>query len=107
MIDIFLKAKATCISISTTTEDSGIVLGQAVAKALGDKQGIARYGLPICPWTRRSPASRRRLGAALPRVEGGFHRSKIRDMDTELFRSGSGPSPSMPASRCMSRRSMA
>ena len=28
-----------------TVEDTGIVLGQAFAKALGDKSGIERYGL--------------------------------------------------------------
>jgi len=32
-----------------TVEDSGIVLGQAIAKALGDKQGIRRYGSVILP----------------------------------------------------------
>lgn len=32
-----------------TTEDVGIVLGQAVAQALGDKRGIARYGEATLP----------------------------------------------------------
>src|SRR5262245_41258721 len=32
-----------------TTEDIGIVLGQAVAQALGDKHGIARYGSATLP----------------------------------------------------------
>lgn len=32
-----------------TVEDTGIVLGQAVAKALGDKSGIARYGSAYIP----------------------------------------------------------
>ena len=54
LIDISLKAKGDLhIDFHHTTEDAGIVLGQAVAKALGDKKGIARYGLPICRWTRR------------------------------------------------------
>ena len=45
LIDITLKAKGDLhIDQHHTTEDSGIVLGQAIAKALGDKQGIARYG---------------------------------------------------------------
>lgn len=32
-----------------TVEDTGIVLGQAIAKALGDKKGICRYGSFILP----------------------------------------------------------
>lgn len=32
-----------------TVEDTGIVLGQAITSALGDKQGIRRYGSVILP----------------------------------------------------------
>ena len=50
LIDITLKAEGDLhIDQHHTTEDSGIVLGQAVAKALGDKQGITRYGFAYLP----------------------------------------------------------
>ena len=32
-----------------TVEDTGIVLGQAIAQAVGDKKGITRYGSQILP----------------------------------------------------------
>ena len=32
-----------------TVEDTGIVLGQAIARAVGDKKGIKRYGYFILP----------------------------------------------------------
>ncbi len=32
-----------------TIEDTGIVLGQAIKKAIGDKKGIRRYGQRILP----------------------------------------------------------
>ena len=32
-----------------TIEDTGIVLGQAIAQALGDKAGIKRYGYFVLP----------------------------------------------------------
>lgn len=32
-----------------TVEDTGIVLGQAIAKAVGDKKGIRRYGFFVLP----------------------------------------------------------
>ena len=33
-----------------TIEDTGIVLGEAIRKAAGDKAGIVRYGSAYCPW---------------------------------------------------------
>src|SRR5262245_65871051 len=50
LIDITLKAKGDLhIDFHHTTEDCGIVLGQAVAKALGSKQGIVRYASVYLP----------------------------------------------------------
>ncbi|NOU08073.1 MAG: imidazoleglycerol-phosphate dehydratase HisB [Hyphomicrobiaceae bacterium] len=88
LIDITLKAKGDLhIDFHHTVEDSGIVLGQAVAKALGDKLGITRYASVDLP-----------MDEALTRVSidvSGrpyliwnvtFSRDKVGDMDTELFR---------------------
>ncbi len=50
LIDIKLGAKGDLhIDFHHTTEDTGIVLGQAVAKALGDLAGIRRFGAALIP----------------------------------------------------------
>ena len=49
-IDLEIKAKGDLhIDAHHTIEDVGITLGQAVAKALGDKKGITRYGHAYVP----------------------------------------------------------
>ena len=88
LIDITLKAEGDLhIDQHHTTEDAGIVLGQAVAKALGDKSGIARFGFAYLPMDET-------LTRVALDVSGRpflvwnvkFTRSKIGEMDTELFR---------------------
>ncbi|WP_277586528.1 imidazoleglycerol-phosphate dehydratase HisB [Psychrobacillus antarcticus] len=50
LFDASIKAKGdTYIDDHHTTEDIGIVLGQAVKEALGDKKGIKRYGNAYVP----------------------------------------------------------
>ena len=50
MIDIELKASGDLqIDAHHTVEDIGITIGQAVAKAIGDKKGIRRYGHAYVP----------------------------------------------------------
>ena len=50
MIDLQVKATGDLhIDAHHTVEDIGITLGQAVAKALGDKKGIRRYGHAYVP----------------------------------------------------------
>lgn len=50
MVDLTVKAKGdTHIDDHHTVEDIGITLGQAIAKAVGDKKGIARYGHSYVP----------------------------------------------------------
>ena len=48
--DLFLQAKGDIdVDFHHTVEDTGLVLGQAVSKALGERKGIRRYGHAITP----------------------------------------------------------
>ena len=50
MVDLAVKAEGDLhIDAHHTVEDVGIVIGQAIAKALGDKAGLARYGHAYVP----------------------------------------------------------
>lgn len=50
LFDLSLKTKGDLeVDSHHTVEDTGIVLGQALSKALGDKQGIKRYGTAFVP----------------------------------------------------------
>ncbi len=88
LMDIKLAAKGDLhIDFHHTTEDTGIVLGQAVAKALGDRVGITRYADVLLPMDET-------LTRVAIDVSGrpylvwnvNFSRPKLGDMDTELFR---------------------
>ncbi|HTL48480.1 MAG TPA: imidazoleglycerol-phosphate dehydratase HisB [Verrucomicrobiae bacterium] len=50
LFDLEVKAKGDLeVDIHHTNEDTGITLGQALTKALGDKKGIKRYGFFTVP----------------------------------------------------------
>ena len=88
LIDIELEAKGDLhIDFHHTAEDCGIVLGQAVARALGDKTGITRYAslhLPMDETLTRVAIDVSGRPYLIWKVD--FSRPKIGDMDTELFR---------------------
>jgi imidazoleglycerol-phosphate dehydratase len=88
LVVIHLKATGDLhIDLHHTTEDSGIVLGEAIAKALGDKKGIKRYAHAYIPMdetlTRVSLDISNRpylVWKVKLKVE------KLGEMDTELFK---------------------
>lgn len=88
LIDIALSCEGDLhIDQHHTTEDSGIVLGQALAEALGDKAGITRYGacyLPMDETLTRVALDVSGRPFLVWKVE--FTRPKVGTMDTELFR---------------------
>ncbi|MBL8250238.1 MAG: imidazoleglycerol-phosphate dehydratase HisB [Candidatus Competibacter sp.] len=88
LIDLEIEARGDLhIDAHHTVEDIGITLGQAVARTLGDKRGIRRYGHAYVP-----------LDEALSRVvidcsgrpgleyQVDFPRARIGEFDVDLFR---------------------
>jgi imidazoleglycerol-phosphate dehydratase len=88
LIDIDLEAKGDLhIDFHHTVEDCGIVLGQAIAAALGDKAGITRYAsveLPMDECLTRVAIDVSGRPYLVWNVT--FTRAKLGEMDTELFR---------------------
>lgn len=87
LIDLEVSARGdTEIDLHHTVEDIGITLGQALAKAVGDKKGLMRYGHAYVP-----------LDEALSRVVVDFSgrpslhwhvefpRARVADFDVDLF----------------------
>jgi imidazoleglycerol-phosphate dehydratase len=88
LIDLELSAKGDLhIDFHHTTEDTGIVIGQAVSKALGDRRGIQRYGSALIPMDET--LTRVALDASnRPYLiwKVAFTRQKLGEFDTELFK---------------------
>ncbi len=88
LIDITLEAKGDLhIDFHHTTEDTGIVIGEAVSKALGNRAGIKRYGDAMIPMDET--LTRVALDASnRPYLiwKVAFSRAKLGEMDTELFK---------------------
>ena len=70
-----------------TIEDTGIVLGQAIAEALSDKKGIKRYGSFLLPMDETLALCAIDLsGRPYLNFNAEFTVEKIEDFDTEMFR---------------------
>jgi imidazoleglycerol-phosphate dehydratase len=88
LIDLEVEAKGDLhIDYHHTTEDVGIAVGEAVAKALGERKGIARFGQAL------SPMDETLTEVALDASNRpylvwkvAFSKPKLGEMDTELFR---------------------
>jgi imidazoleglycerol-phosphate dehydratase len=88
LMDITLKAQGDLhIDFHHTTEDTGYVVGEAVAKALGDRRGIARWGdalIPMDETLTRVALDCSNRPYLVWKVK--FSRPKLGEMDTELFK---------------------
>jgi imidazoleglycerol-phosphate dehydratase len=84
--DLTIKAKGDVqIDGHHTTEDIGIVLGQAALSALGDKSGIARYGWATIPMDEaRATAAIDLCGRAFFVWEVTLPKAKLGTWDVEL-----------------------
>lgn len=70
-----------------TIEDTGIVLGKAIAEALGDKAGIRRYGYFILPMDEVLALSAIDLsGRPYLKYDAEFTVPQLGTMDTEMVR---------------------
>ena len=88
LIDIALRATGDLhIDDHHTVEDCGIVLGQALAQAMGDKRGIRRYGACNLPMDDAQVACALDLSGRPYLVWNiDFPTAKIGTFDTELVR---------------------
>jgi imidazoleglycerol-phosphate dehydratase len=88
LIDLKVRAQGDLhVDFHHTTEDTAIVIGQAVKKALGDYAGIQRFGSALIPMDEtltRVAIDISNRPYLIWKVD--FPRPKIGEMDTELFR---------------------
>lgn len=88
LMDLKLRAKGDLhIDFHHTTEDTGIAVGQAVHKALGERRGIVRYAsatIPMDETLTRVSIDVSDRPYLIWKVD--FSKPKLGDMDTELFR---------------------
>ena len=88
LIDLTVKATGDLhVDAHHLVEDVGIVLGQAFARALGDKKGVNRYGAACIPMDEalsRCVLDLSGRGVCVWNV--AFPTEKVGDIDTEVFK---------------------
>lgn len=88
LIDLKVRAQGDLhIDYHHTTEDTGIVMGQAVAKALGSPKGIRRFGQALIPMDEtltRVALDVSKRPYLIWHVQ--MPKPKLGEMDTELFK---------------------
>ncbi|MGL3823148.1 imidazoleglycerol-phosphate dehydratase HisB [Sphingopyxis sp. R3-92] len=87
LIDISMAVKGDLhIDQHHTVEDSALALGEAVAQALGDKRGIARYGEAHAPMDETLTRCALDIsGRPYCVYKSGFSQPRLGEMDTEMF----------------------
>ena len=88
MLDLAIRAEGDLhIDAHHTIEDTGIVLGQAIRQALGDKAGITRFGFAATPMDEAlCEAAIDLSGRGVLVFDIDFERPMLGDMDTQLVR---------------------
>ena len=88
LMDLTVKAKGDLhIDFHHTTEDTGIVIGEAVRDALGDLKGITRYASALIPMDETLTRVALDISGRPYLIwKVDFSKPKLGDMDTELFK---------------------
>lgn len=88
LFDLEVKVKGDIeVDSHHTIEDTGIVLGQAIAKALGEKSGIKRYGYFILPMDETLAMCAVDLsGRPYLKYSADFTVPRLGTMDTEMVK---------------------
>lgn len=88
LMDLEVKVKGDLhIDGHHTTEDTGIAIGEAITKALGERKGITRYGHAYIPMDETlSRVSLDISGRPYIIWKVNFTQPKLGEMDSELFR---------------------
>ncbi|MEG1998454.1 MAG: imidazoleglycerol-phosphate dehydratase HisB, partial [Bacteroidales bacterium] len=85
-MDVTIYAKGDInVDEHHTVEDTGITIGEALRKALGDKRGIARYGFTLPMDDSLCSVALDFGGRAWLVWSADFNRERIGDLPTEMF----------------------